>query len=148
MRSFTIKPTKIETFYDFRCPSCNTQIYKTLGEIKYHKWDICYCGAQLIFDLPEEKSIIEKKIDNKIKKEVISNKEESVLYSSQNKSKSIPIKPVEIKKKKYDLDGYVKLLKSLGMKVGPAKVLIKQLIGLGLDPLDEANFTTELLKNI
>ena len=143
MRSYKISPTTIETFYDFICPECKTKIYKTLEEVKHYKWDICCCGAQLIFVLPKEKDKVIIQEKNIVKKPILYNSS-----TSYNPSIPIKIKPKEIKKKKYDLDGYVGLLKGLGMKVGPAKVLIKQLIGMGLDPLDEANFTTELLKNI
>lgn len=153
MKKYNVKPKITTTFYDFECPFCHNIITRTNKEIQYYKWDICYCGAQIIFDLQEKENknptIIEKIVEKVVEKPIFIEKtiEKDVQKITKPIHKNTKFKPAEVKKK-YDESAYISLLKNLGMKVGPAKLLIKDLIGMGIDPNNETLFTSKLLENI
>lgn len=148
MRSYKVKPYQTNIYYDFQCPYCKYIIYKNKAEVEKYKYDICYCGAQIVFDIEEKKElqIIPQK---ELKKEKVYKEEASHNLSNRVafEKPTIGLKPIPVKKT-YDDKPYIALLKSLGMKVGPAKALILDLIKLGYDPKDEQVFTQKLLENM
>lgn len=162
MRSYRVSPTSTNIYYDFTCPYCKYVLYKSKQEVERYKFDICYCGAQIIFNVGDESPPnstvgvtppnIDKICTNKSNKVATTplpqSKPKPVFCEKAIKSdKSIKLTPV-VNVKKYDDKPYLALLKNLGMKVGPAKILIMDLIKMGIDPKDEQSFTKKLLENI
>jgi hypothetical protein len=154
MRSYRVKPTSTNIYYDFTCPYCKYVLYKSKPEVEKYKFDICYCGAQIIFNVgdkspPNSKVGITPPYVDKICPNQSSKVATTPLPQTSPPVISKPIKLTPIENiKKYDNKKYLSLLKNLGMKVGPAKVLIMDLIKMGIDPKDEQSFTKKLLENI
>jgi hypothetical protein len=150
MRSYKVKPTNTSIFYDFVCPYCKFVHYKSKQEIEKWKFDICYCGAQIIYDVGDIKSqsVIQKQQIQQPQIKPVTPIPKPVYEKQHVKQiQSIPLKPTIITKK-YDEKAYISLLQKLGMKVGQAKILIQDLIKMGVDPSNETLFTTKLLENL
>lgn len=145
MRQYVVQAKDSTSFYDFECPFCHHIICRTNKEIAYYKWDICYCGSKIIFDMPKQ-NIVEIPVEKIVYRDKIVEKiVEKPIQKTETFTKSLPVKKTT---KKYDDSAYISLLKKLGMKTEQAKILIKDIIGMGIDPTNETLFTSKLLENL